>query len=86
VSLSIELDAPLRAALAAALPELKAALVDTVRVALNDKLLTVSQAAEILGCSPMAVRKRVARGALQVVRLGRSIRVKQSSLLGESGQ
>lgn len=81
--LSVELDAPIRAAVQAVLPELRAAVVDAVRTSMNDRLLSVDEAAEIVGCSPMALRKKIGRGNLPAVRHGRSVRVRLSDVLGQ---
>ena len=44
------------------------------------KLFTVAQAAETLAWSELSLRKLIVDGKLQVVRLGRSVRVPQSEL------
>jgi excisionase family DNA binding protein len=73
----------IRAAVASVVPDLRAAVVEAVRTAIADRLVSVEEAAELIGCSPGALRKRIARGTLPVVRCGRAVRVRTSSLLGE---
>lgn len=82
--MSVDLDPAVRAAVQAAIPELRAAVVEAVRASLNDRLLSVDDAALVVGCSPMALRKKIARGNLPAVRHGRSVRVRLSDLLGQS--
>ena len=53
-----------------------------MRAALADRLVDIEEAAKIAGCSPGALRKRIARGTLMVVRIGRTVRVRTSDLLG----
>jgi excisionase family DNA binding protein len=50
---------------------------------MTDRLVTVEEAASIAACSAGAIRKRIARGALPAVRVGRTVRVRTSDLLGE---
>lgn len=83
MSLTLDLAGDIRAAVAAMVPELRAAVADAVRAAMADRLLTVEQAAEVARCSPGAIRKRIARGNLAVVRNGRTVRVRASALLAE---
>jgi len=47
------------------------------------QLLTADQAASIAGCSTAALRKRIARGQLRVIRHGRAIRVRLGDLTGD---
>ena len=83
MSVQIEIAPEIHAAVSAMLPDLRAALAETVRAALADRLVSVDEAAEIVQCSTGALRKRIARGTLQVVRMGRTIRIRTSDLLGE---
>jgi excisionase family DNA binding protein len=83
VSLIVDIAGEIRAAVASMVPEIRAAVADSVRTAMADRLLTVEQAAEIARCSPGAIRKRIARGNLAVIRHGRTVRVRASALLGE---
>ena len=86
MALTLDIAGDIRAAVASVLPELRAAVVEAVRTAMADRLVSVEEAAEIAGCSPGALRKRIARGTLSVVRSGRTIRVRTSDLLGEVGR
>lgn len=81
--LSLDVTGDVQQAVASVLPELRQAVTEAVRQAMNDRLLTVDDAAEVLGCSPGALRKRIARGAVHVVRVGRTVRLRTSDLLGE---
>ena len=83
MSLIVDIAGEIRAAVASMVPEIRAAVADSVRTAMADRLLTVEQAAEIARCSPGAIRKRIARGNLAVIRHGRTVRVRASALLGE---
>jgi excisionase family DNA binding protein len=83
MSLTLDIAGDIRAAVASVVPELRAAVVDAVRTAIADRLVSVEEAAEIVGCSPGALRKRIARGTLPVVRNGRAVRVRTSDLLGK---
>jgi excisionase family DNA binding protein len=83
MSLTLDITGDIRAAVASVVPDLRVAVVEAVRAALADRLVDVEEAAEIAGCSPGALRKRIARGTLPVVRCGRSVRVRTSDLLGE---
>jgi excisionase family DNA binding protein len=83
MSLTLDIAGDIRAAVASMVPDLQAAVVEAVRTAMTDRLVSVEAAAEIAGCSPGALRKRIARGTLPVVRCGRSVRVRTSDLLGE---
>lgn len=47
-----------------------------------ERLITLEEAAEIVGTSVAALRKRVQRGRLPVVRQGRSLRVRRGDLAG----
>ena len=86
MSFQLDLEGEVKKAFRDALPDLKAALIDAVRTALNDRLLNVPQAATIIGCSSGALRKKLERGAIPAVRHGRSIRVRLSDLLGLRGE
>ena len=83
MSLTLDIAGDIRAAVASVVPDLRVAVAEAVRAALADRLVDVEEAAEISGCSPGALRKRIARGTLPVVRCGRSVRVRTSDLLGE---
>ena len=83
MSLTLDLAGDIRAAVASMVPELRAAVVQAVQAAMRDRLVGIEEAAEIAGCSPGALRKRVARGTLPVVRCGRTVRVRTSDLLGK---
>jgi excisionase family DNA binding protein len=83
MSLTLDLASDIRAAVASVVPELRAAMVEAVRTAMQDRLVGIEEAAEIAGCSPGALRKRIARGTLPVVRCGRTVRVRTSDLLSE---
>lgn len=82
MQIDLDLTSAVRDAVRAILPELRDELASAVRLATADRLVGVDEAAEILGTSPAAVRKRVERGTLKVVRHGRSIRVRVSDLVG----
>lgn len=84
MSLTLDLAGDVRAAVASMVPELRAAMVEAVRTAMRDRLVGIEEAAEIVGCTPGALRKRIARGTLPVVRCGRTVRVRTSDLLGKS--
>lgn len=47
----------------------------------RSELLTVAEAARMLRLSPKAVRNRIDRGQLPVIRLGRSVRIRRRHLL-----
>jgi excisionase family DNA binding protein len=51
-----------------------------VRPGLSDRLLTLAEAAEHLGCSPTTLKRRIAAGELAVFRDGRLVRVRQPDL------
>ena len=83
MSLTLDIAGDVRAAVASVVPDLRAAVVDAVRTAMADRLVTVEEAASIAACSAGAIRKRIARGTLPAVRVGRTVRVRTSDLLGE---
>ena len=83
MDLTLDIAGDIRAAVVSVVPELRAAVVEAVRAAIADRLVSVEEAAEIAGCSPGALRKRIARGTLSVVRSGHTVRVRTSDLLGE---
>ena len=83
MSLTLDLAGDIRAAVASMVPELRAAVVEAVRATVADRLVSVEEAAEIAGCTPGALRKRIARGSLRVIRMGRAVRVRTSDLLGD---
>jgi len=82
MSLTLDIASDVRAAVASVVPELRAAVVDAVRAAIADRLVTVEEAAKIAACSAGAIRKRIGRGTLPAVRVGRTVRVRASDLLG----
>lgn len=45
------------------------------------QLVTVNEAAELLACTPAAIRKWLSQGRLQRVKLGRLTRIRQSDLV-----
>lgn len=47
---------------------------------MEEKWLTVKQAAEFLQCSAPTIRRRIADGSLKVMRSGRLIRIAESDL------
>ena len=49
----------------------------------NDDMLTVDAAAELLGTSPAALRKKIQRGTVPSVRSGRSIRIRRRDLVSK---
>ena len=70
--------------LAAACAELAAAcqVVATSGQSTPDPLLTVAQAAKVLGVSPRTVRRRNADGAIPAVHVGRLVRVHAADVHG----
>jgi excisionase family DNA binding protein len=46
----------------------------------TDRLLTLTEVAERLGCSPKTVRRRIDEGALSIFRDGRLVRVTEADL------
>jgi excisionase family DNA binding protein len=82
VSIQLDFSAELRLALRDALAEVVPKLIAVVRSAADDRLVGVDEGARLLGVSTAALRKRVARGQVKVVRLGRSVRLRVSDLLG----
>jgi excisionase family DNA binding protein len=83
MALTLDVESDVRAAVAAVVPELRAAVVEAVRAAMMDRLVTVEEAAGIAGCSSGALRKRIARGTLRAVRIGHTVRLRTSDLVGE---
>jgi excisionase family DNA binding protein len=83
MALTLDIAGDIRAAVASLVPDLREAVVKAVQAAMRDRLVDIEEAAEIAGCSPGALRKRIARGTLPVVRCGRTVRVRTSDLLGE---
>jgi len=57
--------------------------VESLRDGRADALLTVEEAAKVLGTTAAAVRKRIARGTLAAVRSGRAIRLRRGSLVSD---
>ena len=84
--LNLDVTQDVQQAVASAIPELRRAVTDAVRIAVNDRLITVDEAAEVIRCSPGALRKRIARGALRAVRVGRTLRLRMSDLMGEEAR
>ena len=83
MAIQVDVRDEVRAAMEAALPRMVEALVTAVRSAAGDRLLGVEEAAQVLGCTASALRKKIERRAIPVVRHGRSIRLRMSDLLGE---
>jgi excisionase family DNA binding protein len=46
----------------------------------SERLLTLAEAAEQLGCSTTSIKRRIAAGGLSVFRDGRLVRVRQCDL------
>lgn len=44
------------------------------------KYLTIPQAAEVIGCSPLTIRRMISRGEIAAVRFGRLIRIPPAAL------
>jgi hypothetical protein len=74
------------AALQELMPEIRAAIAEAVANALNEKLLDVEEAAKVTGDTPAALRKRIARGKLPVVRIGARVKVRLRDLCTSSGE
>jgi excisionase family DNA binding protein len=47
----------------------------TTRAAQPERLLTVSEYAQVRGCSEKTVRRRIAEGKLPIIRTGRLVRI-----------
>jgi excisionase family DNA binding protein len=87
----LDLTAELVAALASPAVEerLRGLLAEVVRAELGgaghggdpDQLLTIRQAAKLLGMTPTALEKAVVRGRVPVIRIGRRLRFRRSDLL-----
>jgi excisionase family DNA binding protein len=82
MNLSFCIENELNGALEKLIPEIKQTVVEAVNACLNDQLLTVEEAAGIMRISAQALRKRIARGLMNVVRSGRTVRVRRSELFG----
>lgn len=52
---------------------------------LPERLLTLAEVSEVIGCSIKTVRRRIAAGALRVFRDGRLVRVRPSDSEGVHG-
>ena len=52
-----------------------------IRAVLDEELVDIKQAAQILNMSEAALRKAVERGQLRCIRLGRRVRFRRSELL-----
>lgn len=83
MSLTLDLSADVRAAVGSMVPELRAAIVEAVQKAMTDRLVSVEEAATLVGVTPGSLRKRIARGTLRAVRIGRTVRLRTADLLGE---
>lgn len=81
--MQIDIAREVREALKEIIPELKAELARVIVETVGDRLLTVEEAAGIVGVSPKALRKRIERGTVPAIRLGRSIRVRRSALFAD---
>lgn len=64
------------------LPEIEIRIESTVRRVFEDRLVSVTEAARMLGCSPNALRKKIHRGNVRVTRVGRAVRIRVSDLSG----
>lgn len=47
----------------------------------RENLMTVEEAAKFLGLTPLALRRRVTRGTIKPVRVGRSLRFRRDQLV-----
>jgi excisionase family DNA binding protein len=47
---------------------------------MRERLLTIEQVAEVLGCSPRTVQRRITSGALPIFRDGQMVRVRERDL------
>ncbi len=47
---------------------------------INEKLLTVKQAAELLACTPITVYRLIYRGHLRSSRVGRAVRIQPAAI------
>ena len=81
MAFTLDIADEVRAAIAAAPPELRRDLIEAVREAVSDRLIGVEEAAELLGITRAAMRRRVSRGQAGAVRIGRSVRLRLSELL-----
>ena len=52
----------------------------------NEKYLTIAQMAKILGMSRIAVYKKVKKGQMEAVKIGRSYAIPQKNILNILGQ
>ena len=86
MAFTLDIGEEVRAAVAAALPDLRRELIEAIRAAASDRFVGVVEAAEILGITPAALRKRVARGQIRVMRIGRSVRMRVSDLSRSSSR
>ena len=55
--------------------------IKTLRDGRGDEMLTIDEAAELAGTTSGALRKKIDRGSISVVRLGRSIRIRRADLI-----
>ncbi len=84
--INLDVQAEVTAALKALMPEIRKCIGDAVADALNEKLLDVDDAAKLTGDSPAALRKRIARGKLPVVRIGSRVKVRLRDLCARPGE
>jgi excisionase family DNA binding protein len=64
--------------------EVRAAVADAMRAAQADRLVTVEEAAALVGTSPGALRKQIARGNIPAIRRGGTVRLRVGDLLALS--
>jgi excisionase family DNA binding protein len=83
--MNLDIKAECLAALRELLPEIRAAIADAVAKALDEKLLSIEEAAKVTGDTPAALRKRITRGRLPCVRVGSRVRVRLRDLAVPSG-
>lgn len=76
-----ELEALIDRAVVRAVDAAASRLSGQVAASVGDRLVPVEEAATIMGCSPSALRKRIARGSIPVVRQGRTVRLRLSTIL-----
>lgn len=71
----------IRTAVREAIPQLRDELVAAVRTALDDRMLSINDAADFVGVSRTAFRKQVERGHVPVLRIGGRVFVRQGDLV-----
>lgn len=84
MSTTVDFRDDIRAAIADVLPDLEKVVREAVSAAMDERTLTVDQAAVVANCTPAALRKRIQRGHLRVVRHGRTVLVRYCDLLDKS--